>query len=38
MVTLKYFTMEINYIEVAPKIIKNCKFKLELFIFIKAQN
>ena len=23
MVTLKYFTMEINYFEVAPKIIKN---------------
>ena len=30
--------MEINYFEVAPKIIKNYKFIFELFIFIKAQN
>ena len=25
-VTLKYFTMDINYFEVTPKIIKNRKF------------
>jgi hypothetical protein len=36
--TIKYLNVEINNFEFKTKIIKNSKFKLELFIFIRPQN